>query len=178
MERSEKIQGFHGGSDDKESARNTGDLGSIPGSGRFPWRREWQPTLVFLPGKCHGQRSLVGYTVHGVTKSWIQLTNTLRRFKSYEAISGQEGIWKLKIILLSKTTRNPDKPLATTVVRQWKAGGAGLWHLINRQQRKWALNKGRDTHVHRTDYDSVKTELSPRWHTDVRKSQLKPCRNL
>ena len=27
-----------------------------------PWRREWQPTAVFLPGKFHGQRSLVGYS--------------------------------------------------------------------------------------------------------------------
>ena len=26
------------------------------------------PTLVFLPGKFHGQRCLVGYTVHGVTQ--------------------------------------------------------------------------------------------------------------
>ena len=25
------------------------DMGSIPGLGRFPWRREWQPTLLFLP---------------------------------------------------------------------------------------------------------------------------------
>ena len=26
----------------------------------MPWRRAWQPTPVFLPGKSHGQRSLVG----------------------------------------------------------------------------------------------------------------------
>ena len=26
-----------------------------PGSGRFPWRRKWQPTPVFLPGESHGQ---------------------------------------------------------------------------------------------------------------------------
>ena len=26
------------------------------------WRRKWQPTSVFLPGKFHGQRSLVGYS--------------------------------------------------------------------------------------------------------------------
>ena len=26
----------------------------------IPWRREWQPTRVSLPGKCHGQRSLAG----------------------------------------------------------------------------------------------------------------------
>ena len=28
-----------------------------------PWRRKWQPTPVFLPGKSHGQRSLVGYSL-------------------------------------------------------------------------------------------------------------------
>ena len=43
--------GFPGGSDGKESACNVGDLGSIPGLGRFPWRRAWQPTPVFLPGE-------------------------------------------------------------------------------------------------------------------------------
>ena len=34
----------------------------IPGLGRFPWRRAWQPTPLFLPGEFHGQRSLVGYS--------------------------------------------------------------------------------------------------------------------
>ena len=46
----------------KVSACNVGDLSSIPGSGRFPWRRKWQPTPVLLPGKFHGQRNLVGYS--------------------------------------------------------------------------------------------------------------------
>ena len=59
---------FPGGSDDKESACNVGDLGSIPGSG-IPWRREWQPTPVFLPGESHGQRSLVGYSPRGHKES-------------------------------------------------------------------------------------------------------------
>ena len=35
---------------------------------KIPWRREWQPTLVFLPGACQGQTSLAGYIVHGVTR--------------------------------------------------------------------------------------------------------------
>ena len=30
--------------------------------GRTLWRRKWQPTPVFLPGKFHGQRSLAGYS--------------------------------------------------------------------------------------------------------------------
>ena len=29
---------------------------------KIPWRRVWQPTPVFLPGKFHGQRSLEGYS--------------------------------------------------------------------------------------------------------------------
>ena len=29
--------------------------------GKILWRRKWQPTLVFLPGESHGQRSLAGY---------------------------------------------------------------------------------------------------------------------
>ena len=34
---------------------------------KIPWRRKWQPTPVFLPGKSHGQRSLAGY-IHEVAK--------------------------------------------------------------------------------------------------------------
>ena len=48
------FSGFPCGSAGKETACNEGDLGSIPWSGRFPWRREWLPTPVFLPGKSHG----------------------------------------------------------------------------------------------------------------------------
>ena len=30
--------------------------------GKIPWRREWQPTPVFLPGEFHGQGNLVVYS--------------------------------------------------------------------------------------------------------------------
>ena len=33
-----------------------------PWVGKIPWRRKWQPTPVFLPGKSHGQRRLAGYS--------------------------------------------------------------------------------------------------------------------
>ena len=49
-------------------ACNTGDSGSIPGSGRFPWRRKWQPTPAFLPGESHGQKSLAGCSPWGGKK--------------------------------------------------------------------------------------------------------------
>ena len=53
----------------KKSPVNAGDLGNkglISGDRKVPWRRKWQPTPVFLPGKYHGQRNVT--TVHGVTK--------------------------------------------------------------------------------------------------------------
>ena len=42
------------------------------------WRRKWQPTPVFLPGKSHGQRSLVGCSLWGCKESGTteQLTLT------------------------------------------------------------------------------------------------------
>ena len=40
-----------------------------PWLGKIPWRRKQQPTPVFLPGKVHGQRSLLGYSSWGCTES-------------------------------------------------------------------------------------------------------------
>ena len=37
--------------------------------GRIPWKRKWQPTPVFLPGKFHGERSLAGYSPWGHKES-------------------------------------------------------------------------------------------------------------
>ena len=39
-----------------------------------PLDKKWQPTPVFLPGKSHGQRSLVGYSPWG-RKSQTQLSD-------------------------------------------------------------------------------------------------------
>ena len=36
-----------------------------PWVGKISWRREWQPTPEFLPGKPHGQRSLGDYSPWG-----------------------------------------------------------------------------------------------------------------
>ena len=38
-----------------------------------PLEEAWQPSLVFLPGESHGQRSLVD-TVHRVTKDMTEVT--------------------------------------------------------------------------------------------------------
>ena len=43
-----------------ESIYNAGDA-RAPWIGKISWIRKWQPVLLFLPGKSHGQRSLAGY---------------------------------------------------------------------------------------------------------------------
>ena len=51
-----------------------------PWIGKFPWRREWHPTLVFLPGELHGQWRwrLAGYSPWGHKESDMTERLTLR----------------------------------------------------------------------------------------------------
>ena len=53
--------GFSGG----EGTCQRGRCEFSPWVGKMPWRREWQPTPVFLPGESHEQRSLAGYSPGG-----------------------------------------------------------------------------------------------------------------
>ena len=48
---------------------DTGDAGSRPDFGMIPWKKKWQPTPVFLPGKSQGQRNLVDYSPWGCKES-------------------------------------------------------------------------------------------------------------
>ena len=62
------------------------DLGSIPESGlKIPWRRKWQPIPVFLAGKFHGQRSLVGYCpwVHKESDTTERLSTHIEEGKGF-----------------------------------------------------------------------------------------------
>ena len=88
------FQGSLDGSAGKECTCNAGDTGgtgSIPRTGKIPWRRKWQPTPVLLPGEFHGQRSLVGYSAWGLKESNVTEWITLSTFfpflcQSYQGI--------------------------------------------------------------------------------------------
>ena len=54
--------GFPGGLYGKESACNAGDLGSIPGSVKFPGEGNGNPLQYSCLENPHGQGSLVGYS--------------------------------------------------------------------------------------------------------------------
>ena len=57
----------------KESACQHRRCGFNPWVGKIPWRRKWQSTPVFFPGKSHRQKSLVGY-IHGVSRVGHELS--------------------------------------------------------------------------------------------------------
>ena len=68
------IMGFLGGSDGRESASNAGDPGSILGSGRSPGDGNGYP-LQYSCLENSMDRGAWRATVHGVKKSWTQLSD-------------------------------------------------------------------------------------------------------
>ena len=67
-----KERGFPRGASGKEPAshcRRHNRWGFDPWVRTIPWKRTWQPTPVFLPGKSYGQKSLAGYGPSGCKES-------------------------------------------------------------------------------------------------------------
>ena len=52
--------------------------------GKIPWRREWQPTPVSLPGEFHGQRSLVGCSPWGLKE--LDMAESLTQTTTYKLL--------------------------------------------------------------------------------------------
>ena len=74
---------------------NAGDIGnagsiSRSGRGKIPWSRKWKPTPVLLPGKSHGQRSLVGYSPWG---SELDMTKQLSSIQSLSRVQLSATSW-------------------------------------------------------------------------------------
>ena len=99
---------------------------------KIPWRRNWQSTPVFLPGKSHEQRSLVGYSPRAhkrvrydlMTKQqWLYCNWQVKLYTSsqgYGFSSGHVWMWELDYeeswvlknwsfwtVVLEKTLENP-----------------------------------------------------------------------
>ena len=61
--------------------------GFDPSVWKIPWRRKWQPTPVFLPGKSHGQRNLAGYSPFGRKESGTT---------EHARTSNEKGVWVMR----------------------------------------------------------------------------------
>ena len=84
--------------------------------GKFPWRREWLPTAVFLPGESHGHRSLAGHSPWGHKESDMteQLTLSLFTFtaisKYHEQKVTEEVQMSSKCVRLSRIQGTEEAP--------------------------------------------------------------------
>ena len=93
-----------------------------PWVGKIPWKRKWQSTPVFFPGKSHGQRSLAGYSLWGCKDS-----DTTEQLSSYTLPPLHRFAWRVGLTLAGVSTilhfkynpvYNPDKDLADFQLRE------------------------------------------------------------
>ena len=107
------------------------------------WRRQWQPTPVLLPGKSHGRRSLVGFSLWGREES--DTTEWLHFYFSFSCIGEGNG--------------NPLQCYCLENSRDGRAWWAAIYGVAQSQTRlKWlssiyilrswedSLEKGKATH--------------------------------
>ena len=75
----------------KNPPANAGDASSTPGLGRSLGEGKWHPTPVVLPGKSHGQRSLVGYSPWGCKR----VRNDLATKQQQQKVTLQNDVFRL-----------------------------------------------------------------------------------
>ena len=88
------------------SVYNAGDRFE-PWVGKIPWGRKWPSTPVLLPGKSHGQRSLVGYSLRGLKESdtteLAHIIHDIRIRNRYVVLS----LWSFGIVHIHPMLSNP-----------------------------------------------------------------------
>ena len=91
----------------KNPLANTGDMRCRfdPWVGKIPWSRVWQPTLVFLPGDSHGQRSLSGYRIHRIAELDTTEATACMHANNYDKLDCSDCLLgNFEVILVSYST--------------------------------------------------------------------------
>ena len=86
----------------KESTCQSRKCGLKPWVWKIPWRRKWQPTPVFLPGKSWGLKSLMGYSPWGhkrIKHNWA--TKQTKRLPFNFILSSERRIQNVILVWLS-----------------------------------------------------------------------------
>ena len=92
------VSHFPGGTSGKGSAsqyRRHRRSGFDPWVRKIPWRREWQPTPVFLPGKFHGRKSLAGFSpwCRRVKRDWAHTHTRTHFFLNLSSSNKVDLLW-------------------------------------------------------------------------------------
>ena len=125
----------------KESACQCRRRGPDSRVGNSPWRRKWQPTPAFLPGKSRGQRSPAGYSPWGREES--DTTERLNWTKLRPATSAPLPFSLLSAPNPSHRSLPPNLPSHQMRLRtpQWTLVTGGFWALqmCLVQPRNWVI---------------------------------------
>ena len=144
----------------------------------MPWRRKWQPTPVFLPGKSHGWRSLAGYSPLGLeelSQSYSFSSSHVWMWELDHKESWAPKNWCFWTAVLEKTL---ERPLDCKEIKPVNPQGNQSWIFIGRTDaeaeapilwppdvKNWLIGKieGR----RRRGKQSMRWMASPTWWTWV-----------
>ena len=87
------------------------------------WRRKWQPTPVLLPGKSHGQRSLIGYSPWGHKESDM----TERLYFHFHGVRWSLFLAGKLVVVISPLAFPPACPVWPKTRYKRFPGVSGLW---------------------------------------------------
>ena len=119
------------------NARRCRRCGFDPWVGKIPWRRPWQPILVFFSGESHGQKSLVDYSSQGCKE--LDMTehaciyNTISHHHSHFSYSSTCLLinWKISprssdnTLMALPHLSSSSTPLAAVSTRYWSLSPPG-----------------------------------------------------
>ena len=140
-------------------------LGLDPWVGKIPWRRELQPTLVFLPEEFHRQRSLVGYSPWGHKESDLteQLTHTQSKhyiFYLLYTINSTTRRWSKIICHLHLLYRGGPQYFWHQWLISWKTIFPQTWGL---EVERWFWDDSNALHLLYTLFLLLLHQLHLRW---------------
>ena len=116
----------------------------------IPWRKKWQPTPVFLPGKSHRQRSLVGYSPWGCQRIRHDLVTKHQQQSDLSHVR----VWEEHSLQKKQSVQSPEVRISLN-----ESG-------VGKRQCSWStMNKGR-MRCHRRSRQG-QTMPSPVGHLEV-----------
>ena len=108
----------------KESTCQFRRCGFDPWVGKMSWRRNWQPTPVFLPGKSHGQRNMAGYSPWDHKRAGHNWVTKQQQWRL------RPKIWELRsCMLLSMAKQNKTKQNQKPGHDLWEQGDRAISEL-------------------------------------------------
>ena len=100
---------------------------------KIPWRRKWQPISVFLPGKSHGQRSLMGYSPLGCKESDTVEHAPVSTFIQLQRAGQEDWRWRWNSVNVQSLLRSllAGQESVSCLINTINSSSFSYWKLIS-----------------------------------------------